>query len=318
VLFAARIFDGITGGNLIVAQAYITDVTPREERTQALGLIFASFGLGFILGPALGGGLAAAFGDRAPFLIASIAAALTVTLTWFTLDETLTPEQRAANRQRGSQSLQPMAVLTNFPLMIVLTITFLGQFGFGLLIATYSLFAEAVIFEGYSEQTANLGIGIILGFVGVGQLIAQFVLLKRMRERYGDSMLVVVGTALRGIAMFLIGAVTIYWFGPLFSIILAIGTGLMMPPLQSLATETVDESVRGGVLGWSQSAVSLGVIVSTAIGGTLFAAGPRIPYYLGAAMFIFLIGPGLYLVRWNRAHPADEVEPAPVPVPSAD
>jgi len=66
-LFAAHILDGITGGNIIVAQAYVTDVTPREKRTESLGYIFAAFGLGFMFGPALGGVLAAAYDIRVPF-----------------------------------------------------------------------------------------------------------------------------------------------------------------------------------------------------------------------------------------------------------
>jgi len=97
-LFLARILDGITGGNIIVAQAYITDITPRERRTESLGYVLAVFGLGFIFGPALGGTLSAAFGPRVPYVIAGFAAVLVVLLTWLTLDETLTPEQRAANR----------------------------------------------------------------------------------------------------------------------------------------------------------------------------------------------------------------------------
>jgi DHA1 family tetracycline resistance protein-like MFS transporter len=86
-LFLARVIDGITGGNIIVAQAYITDITPREKRTEALGYIFAVFGLGFILGPALGGVLSAAFGPRVPYLFAAGAAVVVVLLTWITLEE---------------------------------------------------------------------------------------------------------------------------------------------------------------------------------------------------------------------------------------
>ena len=79
-LFLARILDGITGGNIIVAQAYITDITPRERRTESLGYILAVFGLGFIFGPALGGALSAAFGPRVPYVIAGLAAVLVVAL----------------------------------------------------------------------------------------------------------------------------------------------------------------------------------------------------------------------------------------------
>jgi len=132
-LFAARILDGITGGNIIVAQAYVTDVTPRQKRTESLGYIYAVFGLGFMFGPALGGVLAAAYGIRTPFLLAALAATGVVVMTWRLLDETLKPEQRMAARQRRGGSMSPAAVLGNGPLLAILGIAFVGQFSLGML-----------------------------------------------------------------------------------------------------------------------------------------------------------------------------------------
>ena len=88
MLFVARLLDGITGGNIIVAQAYITDITPRERRTEALGYVFAVFGLGFIFGPAVGTLLATVFGPRVPYLIAALARVSS-------LNETPVPQSRA-------------------------------------------------------------------------------------------------------------------------------------------------------------------------------------------------------------------------------
>lgn len=150
-LFIARILDGITGGNIIVVQAYITDVTPREKRTESLGYIFAVFGLGFMFGPALGGVLASAYGIRVPFLLAAVAAALVVVMTWRLLDETLTPEQRIAARQRRGGSIAPGAVMRNGPLLAILAIAFVGQFSLGMLQSTFALYGEAVLFQGYSQ-----------------------------------------------------------------------------------------------------------------------------------------------------------------------
>src|SRR5690606_1624589 len=126
-LFVARILDGITGGNIIVAQAYITDITPKKERTAALGYIFAVFGLGFIFGPGLGGLLSAALGPRMPFMIAAAAAMVAAIITWRVLDETVTDGQRAAtSTQRRSLALS--TVMQNSTLLIVLLIAFIGQF----------------------------------------------------------------------------------------------------------------------------------------------------------------------------------------------
>ncbi len=232
VLFLARILDGITGGNIIVAQAYITDITPRERRTESLGYVFAVFGLGFIFGPALGGSLSAAFGPRVPYIIAGFAAVIVVLLTWFTLDETLTPEQRAANRSFNRGSIKPADLLRNLPLMLILLIAFIGQFGLGLLQATFALYGEAVLFDGYSEQTMALGIGLLFTIIGFGQFFTQTVLLRPALRRFDEAWLVVIGVTVRATGLFIYAALAIPVAGGFASLLFAIGMGLMMPPLQ--------------------------------------------------------------------------------------
>jgi DHA1 family tetracycline resistance protein-like MFS transporter len=126
VLFLARILDGITGGNIIVAQAYITDITPREKRTESLGYIFAVFGLGFVIGPALGGFLSASLGARVPYFIAAGAALVVVLLTWFTLEETVTAERQQSSRTLQRSGISPSEITSNAPLLLILLIAFIG------------------------------------------------------------------------------------------------------------------------------------------------------------------------------------------------
>lgn len=299
MLFLARILDGITGGNIIVAQAYITDVMPPQKRTQALGYIFGAFGLGFIFGPAVGGLLSAVFGERIPFLIAAAAATATVLLTWFTLDESLTPEQRQHNLDFKKASLQPREVLSNHPLILVLMVAFGGQFGLGLLQSTFALYGEAVLFDGFSEKTTNMGIGLLLATVGLGQFFTQIYLLKRILPRFGEAKLAIGGSFLRAGAMLLWAVLTAPWLGPIAAITFAIGTGLMMPPLQSLATRTVADELRGGVLGVYQSSVSLSTIIATAISGTLFDIQPSLPYWVGGFLFTFIGIQAFRLLKWS-------------------
>lgn len=300
-LFAARILDGITGGNIIVAQAYVTDVTPREQRTQALGYIFAVFGLGFIIGPALGGLLSAAYGVQTPYLVAAVAAILTVVLTWFTLDETLTVEQRMANRTTRQSGLSLREILGNYPLLLVLGLAFFGQFAFGLFQSTFALYSEAILFRGYPAESVGLGVGLLLAAVGVGQLLTQTLLLRPLLRRYGEAWLVVIGMASRMIGMLIFAVITTPWLGPFGSIFFAIGMGLLMPPLQSLATSAVHDGLRGGVLGIFQSTTSLAVIISTAIAGVIFAYHPTLPYWLGTVLSLVLLLPALWLVRRTAA-----------------
>lgn len=303
VLFAARILDGITGGNIIVAQAYITDITPREKRTQSLGLIFAVFGVGFIIGPALGGVLAALFGPRVPYVIAAIAATAVVLLTRLTLNETLTAEERAANRAARTSNLAFGQILRNVPLLYILVIAFVGQFGFGLLQATFALYGEAVLFRGYSDEAVNLGIGLLLAVIGIGQVITQTWLLRKLITRVSEPWLVVIGTSLRALSMALFALITSPWLGAFGALFFAIGAGLMMPPLQSMATSTVGDSERGGVLGVTQSSTSLATIFSTAVSGTIFAVSPTLPYWLGAALMSIVLIPALSLIRYMGNQP---------------
>jgi DHA1 family tetracycline resistance protein-like MFS transporter len=301
MLFAARILDGITGGNIIVAQAYVTDITPREQRTQSLGYIFAVFGLGFIIGPALGGLLAAAFGARVPYIIAAIVATITVLLTWYTLTESVTPEQRMANRSANRAGLGVSAVMGNAPLLLVLLIAFVGQFAFGLFQSTFALYGANVLFHGYTDKMTSLGVGLLLGAVGVGQLFTQTFLLRPALKRYDEAWLVVAGNLSRAIGMFVYAVIATPWLGPIGALFFAMGMGLSMPPLQALATRSVDDQLRGGILGVFQSVTSLGIILSTGIAGVIFAVSPRLPYWTGTLLSLVAILPAVVLLQRAQA-----------------
>jgi DHA1 family tetracycline resistance protein-like MFS transporter len=306
MLFISRILDGITGGNIIVAQAYVTDITPREQRTQALGYVFAAFGLGFIIGPALGGALSAVFGPRIPFLIAAVAAAAIVIMTWLTLEETLSPQQRQANRSFTKASLGVKEVLNNYPLLLILAIGFVGQFVLGLIQSTFALYGGAVLFTAYSERLTNLGVGLLLAVVGLSQFFTQTYLLKRLLLRFDEAGLVIMGSILRALAMFIFAAITSPWLGVFGSFFFAVGMGVMMPSLQSLATHTVVDELRGGVLGLYQSALSLSTIFSTALGGVLFAISPTTPYWSGGLLAAVTVGPAIILLKRSRASKLEE------------
>ncbi|MCU0475196.1 MAG: MFS transporter [Anaerolineae bacterium] len=198
MLFASRILDGITGGNIIVAQAYIIDITPREKRTQAIGLIFAVFGVGFIIGPSLGGALAAIIGQQGVFLAAAIVTLIPTIMTQFTLNETLTAEERIANR--ASAPLSFKAMLSNATVLNVLLITALGSFGLGVVQSTLAFYGQDILFAGKDEGTVNLGVGLLLGAVGLGQTLTQTLLLRRLLRRYGEAPLVLGGTRRCGIS----------------------------------------------------------------------------------------------------------------------
>ena len=299
LLFFARILDGITGGNIIVAQAYVTDITPREKRTEALGYIFAAFGVGFIIGPAVGGILAHYFSYETPYIFAAIAATIVVILTWFMLEETVTSEVRAENKSKRNQSLNAATVVKNMPLISILLIAFGAQFAFSMLQATFSLFGEAVLFADKPEW-AELGVGLLLATIGIGQIFTQLYLVKRLVKRFGESTLIIIGGIIRSISMFVLVILAVPASAALTLFLFAVGTGTQMPALQSLITNTVPDNQRGSVLGFYQSAISLSIIIGSAISGSLFEIAPIVPYVVGGIIFALMLIPAFFLMQWAR------------------
>jgi len=296
-LYLARILDGITGGNIIVAQAYVTDITPREKRTEALGYIFAVFGIGFILGPALGSLLSAAFGPRIPYLFAAGAAMLVVILTRLTLEETLSPEQQEANRDFKKEGVNILELLKNVPLLLILSVVFLAQFGLGLLQSTFALYGNAVLFEDYDIKAVTIGIGLLLAVFGLSQFFTQAVLLRPALKRFGEYRLIIIGNLGRVVSSVIFAALISPLYAAFAAVFYAMGSGFMMPSLQSLATDTVDDELRGEVLGVYQSSISLSIILSTAVAGIIFAVNATLPFWIGGILGFVAFIPAIALYR---------------------
>lgn len=292
VLFVARIVDGLTGGNIIVAQAYVVDVTPRERRAEALGLVLAAFGVSFFIGPAIGGALASAFGPRTPYVIASAVALLTLALTWFQLEESVDAGHAAS---AVTARLSPSTVIRNKPLVLASILVFIQQYGIGMVFATFALLGADVIFSAWDPDSVALGVGLLLTVVGLGQIVTQLGILRPALRIVGEGRLVLVAVIVRGLAFALFAVATSPLVAALASPLFAVGGGLFLPPVQSLATKVVDDSLRGGVLGVTQSAGGLGVIAGTSLGGVLYAIAPQVPYWVGVGTSVIAIVPALVL-----------------------
>jgi predicted MFS family arabinose efflux permease len=309
LLFFARILDGITGGNIIVAQAYVTDITPREKRTEALGYIMATFGVGLIFGPAVGGVVADLLNYQAPYFLAAGAATIVVVLTWFMLEETVSPAMRAENKGKKAQGLTPHSVMTNMPLISILLMGFGAQFAFSMMQSTFSLFGEAVLFADTPDRVA-IGVGILLAVLGVAQIFTQTVLIRQMVKRFGESPLVFIGGIIRSMSMFVLVLIAIPVSAGVSMFLFAVGMGMQMPALQSLVTNTVPDDQRGGVLGLHQSALNLGIIFGSAISGSLFEITASLPYLVGGIIFAIMCFPAFFLMRWakrNEINQRDEI-----------
>lgn len=297
VLFLARTLDGITGGNIIVAQAYIADITPPERKTQSFGYVMAAFGLGFILGPTIGAFLAASFGPRIPYFMAAGAATVVVLLTVFTLNETLSPEQKEINKQATQDKLDFAHIFSQRALVLILVIAFMVQMVLGVIQSTLSLYAEAVLFVGESDENVKIGLGILFALIGATQIVTQGFLIRLLLPKLGEMGMILVATGLLSLGQFVLlqaGGIVSAGFA---MVSFAMGLGFALPAINSLATTVAGESLKGQILGVVQSSANLGIIFSSLIAGFLFAISPRIPFAMGFGLAVLLLIPALWLRR---------------------
>lgn len=295
MLYTARILDGITGGNLTIAQAYVSDLISQEDRAQGLGLLQAAFGVGFIFGPAFGGVLSG-LGQVAPFIGAAIITTGTLLLTTFTLRESLPPEERGSSTTRG-RVLPTLEVLRSQPaLTLVLAVGFLASLAFAAVPATFALFADRVLYPGRSD--VGLQIALMLTFVGAMQVLTQLGLLRPLVKRLGERRMLLVGqtaliAAFAGIAWSNVALLTTLLLAPF-----AFGQGVSEPSLQSLVTRFGAARDRGQLLGFYQSARSLALIVGPIWAGVAFdAISPQAVYYISAGLVVLALRLGLSLLR---------------------
>src|SRR5437870_8689105 len=197
MLFLGRIIDGISGGNISTAQAYIADVTTKEIRSKGMGLIGAAFGLGFVFGPAIGG-ILSRWGINIPFLFAGGLAFANAILLYFTLPETVTPDHPArvsAASRRGWKQL--INSLKRPRLGFVLTIYFLSIVAFSIMTASFSLF---LMFRLGYDAWHN---GWIFAFVGIISSSIQGGLIGKIVKRFGEQPLVITGGVLFSASLFM-------------------------------------------------------------------------------------------------------------------
>ncbi|MCB0023530.1 MAG: MFS transporter, partial [Caldilinea sp.] len=171
LLFVSRILDGLTGGNISVAQAYISDVTPPQDRSKAFGLIGAAFGLGFIIGPVVGGVLGERFGYAVPAFVAMAIATINLVAVYLFLPESVTPEQRAemTHRPRPAFSFASLWTALQRPRVGPLFhIRFFFGMAFSMFQSIFALYAAGYPLNLSVEQT-----GLVLGYVGVLSVIVQ-------------------------------------------------------------------------------------------------------------------------------------------------
>ncbi|HJW84700.1 MAG TPA: MFS transporter [Anaerolineae bacterium] len=307
VLYLARLVDGATGGNISVAQAYLSDITDERNRARGLGTVNAAFGLGFVFGPAFGSLIAASFGPRLPFFAAACVSLTTILLSIFLLPESLPPERRRLERSIASNGARGrnLDLLRAPAVAILLVVAFGSQFSFFTFQTTHVLWAEQLILPGQPDAVVQQTVGAALTFVGMVQIITQFWLVGPFARRFGDKKLAVGGNLARGIAFaaMAIAPTLAAWFSAIP--LIAIGGGLALPALVALLTYAAPPGGRGQVIGLYQSFSALGSILGPLLAGFLFQAiNPGAPVAAAAALMGVTVAIGLGLFRQPLAKPA--------------
>jgi multidrug resistance protein len=284
-LFIARIIDGISGGNISTAQAYIADITAPEERSKAMGLIGAAFGLGFILGPAIGGVMSHYISDSAPFYFAAALAAINAVAVYFRLPESLSPEHRADSHQQA-----PLGEVFKHGLHLpaLMGCYFLAITGFSIMTTNFALFTNRRF--GY-DQAHN---GYIFAFIGLVGALVQGGLLRRLLKKRTEKSLAVTGVVLLAIGLALLPCSQTLTVLLITTCVIGIGNSFVTPTLNGLASRSAERSWQGRVIGLMQSAGSLGRWVGPFLAGKLLimdaASSPslygRTPFWTAAGIMV--------------------------------
>lgn len=292
-LFAARALAGIAGANIPVAQAYIADVTSEADRARGMGLIGAAFGLGMVIGPAIGGGLSLVH-PRLPEWFAAGLCLVNVLLAAWRLPESLPPERRGS-RGGFQHPLAPTALraaLARPGAGALMVIFFLVTLCFAVLEGTFSLAAKQL----YGYDAAHVdALWVYMGLVAV---VVQGGLIGRLAKWMPEARIVLLGAV-----ALTIGLACIPLAGGVTRLLLALalivgGQGLAGPALSSLISKAAEARSQGRVLGVSQSLSSGARVLGPAGGGSVYElAGPAAPYLAAAACAALAVGIAVPLAR---------------------
>ncbi|MEZ5079414.1 MAG: MFS transporter [Thermoleophilia bacterium] len=275
VLFLARIINGISGASYAAAQAYVADVTTAKDRARGMGMIGAAFGLGFILGPAIGAGLSA-IDHSAPFFFAAALAAANLVFAAVRLPESRKPGTVAA---RGSRWDALRRALTSPALAPLIWLSFIATFGFVGMESTFALLGDRRF--GYGP----VAMGVLFVVVGLAAAVGQGLLVGRLVDRFGEYHVMLVGLIGTTVGLTLMSVATNLVVMIPALIILGSTSGLAFATVSALISHGASDSEQGSVLGLAASTGGVARIIGPITAGFVFdAVAPGAPLVLGAAL----------------------------------
>ena len=312
-LFVFRILHGAMTANISTAQAAVADITPPDKRAMGMGLIGAAFGVGFTVGPFMGGeltapGIAAALSDllggveinrySVPIWVAACMSAVNLLMT-----AVLLPETRKPGSTSRPRTLSPAAfvkVLRHPVVGLCVLLTFVLTVSFAMMESTFTLFAE------HARGLDAPEVGRMFGVAGLVMILVQGGLIRPLVKRFGEGPLVPAGIAILAVGLGLlpfappVGAMVAVF------VLIAIGNGISSPSLQALISKGTSPEEQGFVLGTNQSMSALARAIGPTIGGLLYTrAGPSSPFLAASVVLAVAVGLAVVAVRTRARALAD-------------
>ena len=278
MLFLFRTLHGACAANISTAQAAVADLTTPEKRAAGMGLIGAAFGIGFSVGPFIGGEMST-FGYAAPIWLAAGLSAINLVLAYFMLPETRHPG--STTRPRPISPAAFIRVATHPVVGLCVVLTFVLTVSFAMMESSFTLFAEHV--RGLGAQD----VGRMFAVAGVVMIVVQGGLIRPLVKRFGEAPLVPTG-----IAILAIGLAALPFappFGPMVAIfvLMAIGQGISGPSLHSMISRGTAPEEQGLVLGTNQSMSALARGIGPAFAGLLYAdISPSSPFLVSSGVLV--------------------------------
>jgi DHA1 family tetracycline resistance protein-like MFS transporter len=285
MLLVARSLSGIAAANYGIAQAYLADVTPPAQRSRAMGLVGAAFGLGFVIGPALGGALSR-FGIAAVPYSAAALSAVNLVIAFLALPESLPPEARRLARGKSLFGLEGLGLLwRDVRMRSLMLLFFLVMFCFSIMESTLALFCQASF--GFGPRA----ISGLFTYVGLLLVAVQGGLLGLLVKRFGDRRLIAGGIALMALGLVLLPVPQRPGWLLLSTGLLAIGSGLHNPSLLALLSRLSGAGAQGETIGVSRSFGALARVAGPVAGTWIFeVGGASWPFWsAGALMAVALL-----------------------------
>jgi MFS transporter, DHA1 family, tetracycline resistance protein len=281
ILLISRIISGLGGSSISVAQAYIADITTKENRARGMGLIGAAFALGFVFGPLIGGFLSK-YGMVVIGITGAAFSLIAFFVTWFLLPESI--KQKSVEPRRSIFDFSSLGRVIRRPAIgIVIILFFVVTFSMANIFGTFSLLA-------YKQYNlTDLQIGSLFGVMGISSAIAQMWLINIFTRYFTDIRIISLGSVLLFIALILMpNSVSFFMLG-VVSGIFTLGTGLLIPTSLSLLSKVTPDNEQGSILGINQSMAALGRVLGPLWGGFSFQFfGYSFPFYTGA-FFVFAV-----------------------------